>query len=387
MGDRSKHFPTETAAMRVLTFSSSSRSDKSFTIGFWLVVLFAAAEIFTASFYYLGRFHTAHADAATIIPSTVLIPAPSVPPLTLKGPSTAPAPTISVLAEPDRLLKDAIAARDKGDTTTALAKLQDAQGADPKNATVLAELAKTYESMGLIDRSNETWRKVQELGPAAGDLFAIADKRLKIGVSTTADATPAIPATASLESGMARMNADGIPGDSTFGISDVKATESPDPDVETNLMLRISVKKRDNVVADHTKVKIQVFFYDSVDGSTQPVLTDADVNYEWLTPKHDWTETNPEILAVTYLRTKNHVLSPEAALSAAAAAVVPGKKNQSAKARNPTTGTDGLAADVGRRSYLGYIVRVYYHDQLQAVRASPQKLLSLFPTPSTAPSQ
>src|ERR1017187_6692294 len=341
MRDRSRHFPTETAAMRVLSFSSSSRSDKSFTIGFWLVVLFAAAEIFTASFYYLGRFHTAHADAATIIPSTVLIPAPSVPPLTLKGPSTAPAPTISVLAEPDRLLKDAIAARDKGDTTTALAKLQDAQGADPKNATVLAELAKTYESMGLIDRSNETWRKVQELGPAAGDLFAIADKRLKIGVSATADATPAIPATASLESGMARMNADGIPGDSTFGISDVKATESPDPDV----------------------------------------------NYEWLTPKHDWTETNPEILAVTYLRTKNHVLSPEAALSAAAAAVVPGKKNQSAKARNPTTGTDGLAADVGRRSYLGYIVRVYYHDQLQAVRASPQKLLSLFPTPNTAPSQ
>ena len=371
--------------MRVLTFSSSSRSDKSFTIGFWLVVLFAAAEIFTASFYYLDRFHSAHADTATIIPSTVLIPAPSVPPLTLKGPSTAPAATISVLAEPDRLLKDALALREKGDMPNALAKLQEAQAADPKNASVLAELAKTYESMGLIDRSNETWRKVQELGPAAGDQFAIADKRLKIGVSATAEASPAIPATASLESGAARMNADGIPADSTFGISDVKATESPDPDVETNLMLRISVKKRDNAVADHTKVKIQVFFYDTVDDKDIK-LTDADVNYEWLTPKHDWTETNPEILAVTYLRTKNRLLSPEAALSAAAAAVVPGKKNQPAKAKSPTTGTDGLAADTGRRSYLGYIVRVYYHDQLQAVRASPQKLLSLFPTPSTAPS-
>jgi tetratricopeptide (TPR) repeat protein len=382
MGDRSKHFPTETAAMRVLTFSSSPRFDKSFTIGLWSVILFAAAEIFTASFYYLGRFHTAHAD--TTIPSTVLIPAPSAPPLTLKETSTAPAPTISVLAEPDRLLKDAIASRDKGDMTTALAKLQEAEQRDPKNASVLAEMANTYESMGLIDRSNETWRKVHELGPSAGDLFAVADKRLKIGVSaTTAEATPAIPVTASLESGMARMNADGIPDNSTFGISDVKATESPDPDVETNLMLRISVKKRDNAVADHTKVKIQVFFYDTVDDKDIK-LTDADVNYEWLTPKHDWTEMNPEILAVTYLRTKNHVLSPEAALSAAAAAVVPGKKNQSAKAKIPA---DGLAPDVGRRSYLGYIVRIYYHDQLQAVRASPQKLLSLFPTPSTAPTQ
>jgi tetratricopeptide (TPR) repeat protein len=386
MGNRSKHFPTETAAMRVLTLSSAPRFDKSFTIGLWSVIFFAAAEIFTASFYYLGRFHNAHADAATIIPSTVLIPAPSAPPLTLKGASAAPAATISVLAEPDRLLKDALALREKGDMPNALAKLQEAQAADPKNATVLGELAKTYESMGLIDRSTETWRKVHELGPAAGDLFAVADKRLKIGVSaTTAEATPAIPATASLESGMARMNADGIPDNSTFGISDVKATESPDPDVETNLMLRISVKKRDNAVADHTKVKIQVFFYDTVDDKDIK-LTDADVNYEWLTPKHDWTETNPEILAVTYLRTKNHVLSPEAALSAAAAAVVPGKKNQPAKAKNPT-GTDGLAADTGRRSYLGYIVRVYYHDQLQAVRADPPKLLSLFPTPSTAPSQ
>lgn len=371
--------------MRVLTFSSA-RSDKSFTIGFWLVVLFAVAEIFTASFYYLDRYHSAHASMATVIPSTVLIPAPSAPPLTLKSASAAPASTISVLAEPDRLMKDAIAARAKGDTTTALAKLQEAQAADPKNATTLAELAKTYESMGLIDRSNETWRKIQELGPAAGDLFAIADKRLKIGVSATTEATPAIPATASLESGAARMNADGIPADSTFGISEVKATESPDPDVETNLMLRISVKKRDNAVADHTKVKIQVFFYDTVDDKDIK-LTDADVNYEWLTPKHDWTETNPEILAVTYLRAKNRIMSPEAALSAAAAAVVPGKKNQSAKAKTPTPGADGLAVDSGRRSYLGYIVRVYYHDQLQAVRASPQKLLSLFPTPNTAPPQ
>jgi hypothetical protein len=150
-------------------------------------------------------------------------------------------------------------------------------------------------------------------------------------------------------------------------------------------MLRIGVKKRANAATDHTKVKIQVFFYDTVDDKDIK-LTDADVNYEWLTPKHDWTETNPEVLAVTYLRAKNRVLSPEAALSAAAAAVVPGKKSQPSKAKSPPPGAEGSSAD-GRRRYLGYIVRVYYHDQLQAVRASPQKLLSLFPPPTTAPPQ
>ncbi|MEY2541246.1 MAG: hypothetical protein QOI22_848, partial [Verrucomicrobiota bacterium] len=155
-------------------------------------------------------------------------------------------------------------------------------------------------------------------------------------------------------------------------------TESPDPDADTNLMVRISVMKRPNVVTDHTKVKIQVFFYDTVDDKDIK-LTDADVNYEWLTPKHDWMETNPEVLAVTYLRAKNRVMTPEAALSAAAAAVVPGKKSKPKAAESP-------AAEAGRRAYLGYMVRVYYHDQLQAVTANPRKLLDLFPTPTTAPS-
>lgn len=363
--------------MRVLTLSGAPRFDRTFTIGLWMVILFALAEIFAASFHYLGRNNLARARTESV-PSNVLIPAPSAPPLQL-APAVPAAPPASVLAEPARLLKDAIALSGKGDNAAALAKLQEAAQSDPKNASVLATMASTYETMGLIDRSNETWRKVQELGPAAGDLFAVADKRLKIGVTAPPGATPSSPTSTSLESGAVHTGADGIPDGSTFGISEVKATESPDPDADTNLMLRIGVKKRGNAATDHTKVKIQVFFYDTVDDKDIR-LTDADVNYEWLTPKHDWTETNPEILAVTYMRARNRVLSPEAALSAAAAAVVPGKKTKPKAADTPMP-------EMGRRRYLGYIVRVYYHDQLQAVNANPQKLLSLFPSPTTAPSQ
>lgn len=366
--------------MRVLTGSSGPRLDKSFTIGLWMVLLFAGAEIFVASFHYLGLFRPARAEAN--IPSTVLIPAPSAPPLRLASPAPAAAASpASVLAEPDRLLKDAVALREKGDTTNALAKLQEAVQRDPKNASVLAEMATTYESMGLIDRSNETWRKIQELGPAAGDLFEKADRRLKIGVAAAAGATPSMAASTSLATGTLRPDAGVSQEGGTFEVSEVKATESPDPDADTNLMLRIGVRKRTNAATDHTKVKIQVFFYDTVDDKDIK-LTDADVSYEWLTTKHDWTETNPEVLAVTYLRAKNRVMSAEAQLSAAAAAVVPGKKNKPAKAKEP--GAEG--SDAGRRRYLGYIVRVYYYDQLQAVRADPPKLLNLFPTPSTAPS-
>ena len=43
--------------------------------------------------------------------------------------------------------------------------------------------------------------------------------------------------------------------------------------------------------------------------------------------------------------------------------------------------------DSTNRKYLGYIVRIYYNDQLQDKRAEPTKLLNLFPAPNTAPPQ
>src|SRR5262245_2661959 len=109
MADRSKHFPTETAAMRMPTFSSAPRSEKSFTIGLWLVILFAAAEVIVAGYHYLGlgRMRVARTEPA-VVPSNVLIPPPSAPPLTLATPGPAASP-VTVLSEPDRLLKDAMA--------------------------------------------------------------------------------------------------------------------------------------------------------------------------------------------------------------------------------------------------------------------------------------
>ena len=278
--------------------------------------------------------------------------------------------------------------RDRGDTTTALARLQEAAQRDPKNATVLAEMAMIYESIQLYERSNETWRKIQEIGPSAGALYELADLKLKTGVGVPAPTTdvagPGLAGASPLDAGTSRNDADGIPDGSSFGITEVTATETPDPEAETNMKLKIGVKVRPNTTVDHTKVKIQVFFYDTVDNK-EVVLTDADVSYEWLTPDHDWKKTNPEILAVTYLRPKNKAISSDEALSAAAAQVTPaagGKKKPSTSKKEPD-----LPGEGGHRKYLGYIVRIYYNDQLQAVRADPTRLLNLFPPPFTAPSQ
>ncbi len=374
--------------MASLSFVSGSRTDKSFQVGLILVVLFAVAEFFAASFHYISRMRPA--QTAVVAPRTVPAPLPSVAPsappvaLAVASPAAVLTPATSTISVADRLRKQADAARESGDTVSALARLNEASQRDPKNAEVLAEIAMIHESTQNFDRSADTWRRVLQIGPSAGPLYELADMKLKHGVpvppgQATGSALDAGKPASALDASSVRSSGEGIPAGSTLAISEVTASETPDADSETNLMLRIAVKKRPNAVIDHTKVKIQVFFYDAVGDNDIPKLTDADVSYEWLTPNHDWADSNSETLAVTYIRPKSKGKSAESDLAAAAAAVNPAKKGKPVKASPPPEG--------GSRKYLGYIVRVYYNDQLQDKRAEPTRLLTLFPAPNTAPPQ
>jgi hypothetical protein len=369
--------------MPSLSFVSGARTDKSFNVGLVLVILFAVAEIGAVGIHYLGGMRPARVTVAPReVPARLPSVAPSAPPVALAvaSPSAALTPATSTISVADRLLKEANAARESGDTVNALARLQDAAQRDPKNAEVLAEMAMIYESTQNFDKSAETWRRVQEIGTSAGALYELADMKLKTGVptSTTTSVAPAPTAVAKLDVTASRGTVEGIPPGSALGISEVNVSETPDPDSETNLMLRISVKKRPSTVIDHTRVKIQVFFYDTV-GDNDIKLTDADVSYEWLTPNHDWADSNSETLAVTYIRPKSKAKTADTDLAAAAAAINPAKKGKPMKA--------SPAPDSGTRKYLGYIVRIYYNDQLQDKRAEPTRLLTLFPAPNTAPPQ
>src|ERR1043166_6149854 len=91
--------------------------------------------------------------------------------------------------------------------------------------------------------------------------------------------------------------------DSILSIAEVKTIKAPDIDAQTNVTIKVGIRRRPNVGVDCTKVKIQVFFYDLVN-DREIKLTDADVNPEWETPNHDWNETDTEILKVNYLRSK-----------------------------------------------------------------------------------
>ncbi|MEP7014780.1 MAG: hypothetical protein ABI925_05010 [Verrucomicrobiota bacterium] len=373
--------------MRILTLSTSPHADKSFQVGIGLVVLFAVAELSSASYYYLRRFRVAQPTTQSAAQS-VAVAQPTAIPRVAPAPVRATPPPAGVGSPPpaalprvDRLIQEATAFRSRGDMTNALARLFEAAESEPKNGKVLEEMAKTYETFSLFERSNETWRKIQEMGPSAGPSYDVAVARLKTGAASPppAVAPTTAPATAAVKPAAAApppADAGASPASgSIFSIAQIKASEEPDVDTETNLTLRIAVKKQTSTVIDHTKVKIQVFFYDTVDDKDIK-LTDAEVNYEWVTSKHDWAGADPEVLSVNYLRPKNKVITSEAALAAAAASVNPGRKG---KPVNPSPPPDN-----GKRRYLGYIVRVYYHDELQAQKAEPKRLLKLFPAASAA---
>src|SRR5215475_10585483 len=138
-----------------------------------------------------------HSELTRAIPS----PSPSASPSTLTESSveamaqtTASWPPLvdqtpgSLPSLVDQLLREGIELRDRGDTTTAIERLQEALDSEPNNAAVLAELAKTYDLTQLYDRANEVWRKLQEMGPSAGAAYELADQRLGFAMPTPAAA-------------------------------------------------------------------------------------------------------------------------------------------------------------------------------------------------------
>src|SRR5437762_13130910 len=207
--------------------ASSSPSDRTYSVAVGVILVFAALEILAIAIHFGAEYH---AERATL-PSLKTPAAPaSAKPGTTPLPAQPEVPSSAALSASDRLLKEANVLRERGDTANALARLQDASQREPRNAQVLAEMATLYESIQLYDRSNETWRKIQEIGPSAGQLYELADRKLRIGPG----ATTSVAATSTTDTAGKPIDGEGIPEGSMFGVTDVSTEEVPDPDVETN---------------------------------------------------------------------------------------------------------------------------------------------------------
>ncbi len=231
------------------------------------------------------------------------------------------------------LVKQAREKRFRGDMQAAIVKLKEALALDEASGLALVELAATLDEMGLEDRAARYWRLAADLGPEAGVLKDLADLKLGGAIS---QAEPDFVEDA--------QGAAVKPG-STLGLIDVREVSNEQPEFRESHVLRIGLKARVGEEIDVRDVIIQVFFYDMVDGQ-HVVQTNADVSSQWTTMPADWAEDGIEVLEVSY--------------------------------GQPLAAEGEIEED---RVYLGYIVRVYYKDQLEDVRADPVRLLTLFPPP------
>jgi hypothetical protein len=134
----------------------------------------------------------------------------------------------------------------------------------------------------------------------------------------------------------------------TLRLLSITAEEMPEEGATKRLMLHIPIKARRGVQIDVQDCVIQVFFYDMMDGQ-KVVETAADVTAHWVTPPADWIKSDTEELAVEYRLAKPH---------------------------------DGHGAQEDRK-YFGYLVRLYYKQDLQGAVAQPEQLGQEHPAPKS----
>src|SRR6266545_1573798 len=75
--------------------------------------------------------------------------------------------------------------RDRGYTSNALVRFREAYALDPKNPEAIAEIARTYEKMGLPDKAAEHWKRILDMGESGGAYYTAAEAKLREAVMAT----------------------------------------------------------------------------------------------------------------------------------------------------------------------------------------------------------
>ena len=325
-----------------------------------------------------ARNFAAPAPAVINVPTSVL-PSES-PALALARPT--PAPILRSQNSSTDPLEQARQLRSRGDMNSALARLREAEVAEPDSSQIIAEMALTYEAMQMPDRAYEQWQRIYNQGEGIGALYNLADAKLHNVPSAASHATgnPTAETLAAAPDGGGFQGQ----GDTVLKLTDIRKEDLEDPAAEQKIALQIVVKNRPGTVIDPDKVKILAYFYDLMDGKNV-VQTNAQTEYAWITPGHiDWANDKSEVLQTTYTRLKT-VATPAAPTATPVVKKAARRKGAAAAEASPTPTTAPTPEPV--RTYVGYCVQLYYNRQLQDVQADPIRLLQQFPAPLTLPAE
>lgn len=295
----------------------------TFIVAASLLGVAAVAQLVAILVYFGPGFkqtYTVAAAAPSAAPEATPAPAPQIS----EAEKTAQQARLNeLLAEADKLEAGA----SPGD---ALVPLEEALDVQPRNAELIARVATLHERLGQTELAQATWQKVVALGPDAGKLFDIAEVRLKLLQGPAAD------------EGMELRDQIGLQPGSALGVVDLKVKDGGTASTPVK-DLRLAVKARPGDPIDARDVRINVTFYETLDGEIVPTM--SRVQSMWFTTPVDWKGEGVEILEVKY--------------------------------EVPRLGPDGGPPP----QFYGYMVNIYHRGQLQETRAEPADLQDLFPPP------
>ena len=295
----------------------------TFIIAASLLGVAALAQLVAILVYFGPGFKQAYASAAVAPPVVAeAMPAPA-PQISEAEKAAEQARLNELLAEADKLEAGA----SPGD---ALAPLEEALAVQPRNAELIARIATLHERLGQTELAQTTWQKVVALGADAGKLFDIAEVRLKLLQTPEAG------------EGMELRDQTGLQPGSALGVVYLKVKDGGTQSTPVK-DLRLAVKARPGEPVDARDVRINVTFYETLDGEIVPTM--SRVQSMWFTTPVDWRGEGVEILEVKY--------------------------------EVPRIGADGGPPP----QFYGYMVNVYHRGQLQETRAEPADLQDLFPPP------
>lgn len=236
-----------------------------------------------------------------------------------------------VIADPavEHLLNAGTEKRASGNMQGALDDLRQAEVALPDHPRVLAEIAATYDEMGLDRRASLYWERLRDLGDsAAGPWHPIAVRVLSGGQNAAPVGAPRI-----------------------LKLGRVTAARDETVTAGERVVLNVIVEADPAARPNAEEMAMLVYFYDLVDDEHSEPTT-ADTAQEFPSTPYNWMENGQEIIEVSYHQ-------PEF--------------------------TEVQQRELGERRYYGYIIELYYRDELQDSAAFPPELQSLDPNSPVTP--
>jgi hypothetical protein len=314
----------------------------TFIVAISLLGAVAIIQLLAVAWHYIPLMRQQVAQTAEAqVAAREVAPAPAQP-----TPNPTPTPSAEMLkaqklmAETDRSLR-------VGDFETALKLLEELgklMPGDPsvllRKAQVLERLDQPAETVVVLEETLKYPGLPQEVRAQTQAKIDQLSQALAARAGTPQDVAPSLP-----DAGGADIRDDvGLQPGASLGIVDARLRDGK----PGTRLLMLAVKSRPGSSINVQDVKIHVYFYEQTEDG-EVMLTESKVVPQWLSPPVDWASNEPELLEVQYTM--------------------------------PESGLPGSAADhaASGRKFFGYIVGVYYNNELQDFRADPASVAKDFP--------